>query len=94
VYVATKAYLRELSKVWATENSKFNISANTVSPSYMPTSFTWKMDERVVGQMKENHPLKKLLSPEEVAETVAFLATTSNHMNGMDIVLNAGMDIK
>ena len=44
--------------------------------------------------MIESHPLKKLLTVEEVAETVAYLASASPHINGVDIVLNAAMSLK
>jgi len=91
VYVANKAYLEKLTKVWASENAKFNISSNSVSPSFMQTNLTSGMDERVVEQIKENHPLKNLLTVDEVAETVSFLVNASNQINGIDIIMNAGV---
>jgi NAD(P)-dependent dehydrogenase (short-subunit alcohol dehydrogenase family) len=72
IYVANKAYLKMLTKVWATENSKFNITSNSISPSFMQTKLTSEIDFRIVSQLIENHPLKKLLTVEEVAETVFF----------------------
>lgn len=94
VYIANKAYLEELTKVWANENAKFNITSNSVSPSFMQTNFTSDVDERVVEQMISNHHLKKLLTVEEVAETVSFLTTASSHINGVNIVLNSVPNIK
>ena len=94
VYVANKAYLAQMSKVWASENTKYNITSNTVSPSFMQTNFTTSVDERIVEQMKENHPLKKLLTTGEVAESVFFLANASNQINGIDLVINAASDIR
>jgi len=91
VYVANKAYLEKLTKVWASENAKFNISSNSVSPSFMQTNLTAGIDERVVEQIKENHPLKNLLTVDEVAETVSFLVNASNQINGIDIIINAGV---
>jgi 3-oxoacyl-[acyl-carrier protein] reductase len=93
VYLANKAYLKQLSKVWASENSKYNITSNTVSPAFMLTGFTKDTDERVVDQITQGHPLKKILTTEEVADTVFFLASASDHMNGTDIVLNAATSI-
>ncbi|PWA03849.1 SDR family oxidoreductase [Flavobacterium psychrotolerans] len=60
----------------------------------MQTNLTATFDDRILDQMIENHPLKKLLTVEEVAETVLFLAHASNQMNGIDILLNAGATIK
>ena len=91
VYIANKAYLEKLTKVWAGENAKFNISSNSVSPSFMQTHLTAGIDERMVEQIKENHPLKSLLTVDEVAETVSFLVNASNQINGVDIVMNAGV---
>lgn len=94
VYIANKAYLEQLTKVWATENAKYNITSNSVSPSFMLTPFTDYVDERLIEQMIENHPLKKLLTVEEVAESVYFLLTATPHINGVNIVLNAATNIK
>lgn len=93
VYVASKAYLEQLTKVWATENIKFNITSNSISPSLMLTQLTGGMDERVIEQIVENHPLKKLLTPDEAAESVAFLINSGQQINGLNIVLNAGTNL-
>jgi 3-oxoacyl-[acyl-carrier protein] reductase len=94
VYVANKAYLEKLTKVWAAENVKYNITSNSISPSFMQTKLTSEVDERIIEQMLDNHPLKKLLTVEEVAETVLFLTNASSHINGIDIVMNSGASIK
>jgi 3-oxoacyl-[acyl-carrier protein] reductase len=93
-YVANKAYLGKLTKSWANENSKFNIASNSISPSFMQTGLTVDVDERVVEQMILNHPNKNLITPKEVAEAVMFLANAGNHINGVDILMNAGVNIK
>ncbi len=94
LYVANKAYLAELSRVWANENSKFNIISNTVSPAFMQTPATAAVDERVVEQMRNGHPLKQLLTTAEVAEAVAFLCTASQQINGIDIPINAAANMR
>jgi len=94
IYVANKAYLQQMAKVWASENNKYGISSNTISPSFMLTTFTGDTDERIVEQMTENHPLKKLLTTTEVAETVLYLVGASAQVNGIDIAINAATSIK
>ena len=47
IYISSKNYLKGLTKVWAVENVKFNISSNTISPSFMLTPHTLKMDQRL-----------------------------------------------
>jgi 3-oxoacyl-[acyl-carrier protein] reductase len=92
-YVAGKNYLLSLSKSWATENNRFNITSNCVSPSFMLTDFNQDIDERLIDDIKTTHPLGKLLLPDEVAVTVDFLTTCSQHINGVNIVMNAAMDL-
>lgn len=94
VYVANKAYLEMLFKVWATENIKYNITSNAVSPAFMQTAFTADTDERVIDQMTESHPLKKLLSAAEVADAVHYLAAASSQLNGVNLAINAGVNLK
>jgi len=94
VYVANKAYLAQLSKVWAAENAKFGITSNSVSPAFMETKLTASIDERLVEQMKDAHPLKSLLKVEEVAEAVSFLANAPTQINGIDMVINSASGIK
>lgn len=92
-YVANKSYLLSLSKSWAVENIKFNITSNAISPSFMLTELTVDTDDRIIEQMIENHPLKKLLKLTEVAETVEYFAKCSQQINGTNLIINAGNDI-
>lgn len=85
VYVANKAYLASLVKSWASENIKFNITSNSICPSFMATGFTKDVDERLIDQIKEKNPLKRLLTVSEVAEVVRFLTQVTPQMNGTDI---------
>jgi 3-oxoacyl-[acyl-carrier protein] reductase len=92
-YVAEKNYLLSLSKSWAVENISFNITSNCVSPTYMNTPINNDTDERIVEEMTKNHPLKKLLTTEEVAESVVFLSNCKQHINGTNLIINAGLDV-
>jgi 3-oxoacyl-[acyl-carrier protein] reductase len=92
-YVAQKSYLLSLCKSWAVENASFNITSNSISPSFMLTRLNNETDERVVEEMTHQHPLKKLLSPEEVAQSVYFLAHCSQQLNGSNMILNAASDV-
>lgn len=94
IYVANKAYLQSLVKSWATENSHFGISSNSVSPSFMLTNLTADVDDRILEQMTNSHPLKRLLTTNEAAEAVLYLSNASAQVNGIDIVLNAGVNLK
>ncbi len=92
-YVANKAYLLSMSKSWANELIRYNITSNSISPSFMLTGLTADTDERVVEQMITDHPLKKLLTTDEVADAVLFFANAPQHINGTNLLMNAGSDI-
>ena len=94
IYIANKAYMKMLTKVWANEYARFNISSNSISPSFMQTKMNENIDKRIVDQIINEHPLKRLLTKEEVAEGVLYLTHTSNQVNGIDIVMNAGANIR
>jgi NAD(P)-dependent dehydrogenase (short-subunit alcohol dehydrogenase family) len=92
-YVANKAYLLAMSKAWAAEYAKFNITANCISPTFMPTPLNADMDSRLVEEMKKSYPLQELLQPEEVAQTVHFLLKSTQQINGVNLLMNQGADI-
>ena len=92
-YVANKAYLLSLSRSWAVENVRFNITSNCVSPSMMKTSLTNHLDERQIQEIASANPLKRLVTPEEVADVVFFLASGSSQINGVNLLVNGGVDV-
>lgn len=93
MYTAEKAYLHSLVKTWAVENASFNITSNAISPSLMKTGLTSTFDERVIEQLESVHPLKSLLTTDEVAEAVDFLAFCSRQINGSNLIINAATDV-
>jgi 3-oxoacyl-[acyl-carrier protein] reductase len=93
-YVASKAYLESLSKSWAIENASLGITSNCISPSFMQTHLNHKLDERVLENMIASHPLKKILTVEEVADVVAFFIDATPQINGVNLVMNAAENIE
>ena len=93
LYAAEKEYLRALSKSWAIELKKYNVTSNSISPSFMLTALNQNTDERILGQMIDAHPLKKLLTPEEVASSVSFLVDSTQQINGINLVINAAENV-
>jgi len=92
-YVSEKSYLLSLCKAWATENARFGITSNCISPSTMITNFTKDVDERILDLLKSNNPTGRLLTPKEVAEAVAFFVKASPQINGVNLVINSATDI-
>ena len=81
-YVAEKAYLASLSKSWASENSRFHITANTVSPSFMSTGLTKDLDQRLIAGEAKN-----ALDPNVVAQKVSELLHGSDEVSGIDFMI-------
>ncbi len=89
-YIAEKNYLLAMSKSWASENVQFNIQSNCISPDFMDTPLNKGTDSRIKEEIIKSQPLKKLLTTEETAEIVRFLATAPPHLTGQNILLNNG----
>ncbi|MCE7995960.1 MAG: SDR family oxidoreductase [Roseivirga sp.] len=92
-YTASKAYMASIVKTIAAENVKFNITSNAVSPSLMKTGLLNILDERIVDSVEEGHPLKQLLPLTQVAEVVDFLTKSPSHLNGVNIPINAAVNV-
>lgn len=92
-YGAEKAYIEQMSKTWSKEYIKYGITSNCISPNFMQTNFTNDTDERVIEQLIDSHPLKEILKPEQVAKIVVSLLGMPKHVNGVNIPVNAGINI-
>jgi 3-oxoacyl-[acyl-carrier protein] reductase len=92
-YVANKAYLLSLSRSWSAESARYGITANCVSPSMMKTSLTSHLDDRQIEDVINNSPLRRLVTPDEVADAVFYLATASPQINGVNLLMNGGADV-
>lgn len=89
LYACNKAYLMKLSDVLNKEYTRYNITSNCILPAYMQTNFA-TVDERILEQMQMEHPLKKLLTVEEVAQAVKFFVDASQQVNGVKLLINGG----
>jgi NAD(P)-dependent dehydrogenase (short-subunit alcohol dehydrogenase family) len=87
-YTAEKMYLLAMHKSWAKENIQFNITSNCVSPDFMKTDLQQDIDERILEEMISKHPLKRLLTTDEVAEIIYFLISATQHINGENIIID------
>lgn len=93
VYAANKSYLLSMSKSWAIENARFNISSNCISPAFMKTNLTDALDARIIEKLEQAHPLGKLLLPDQVARAAVFFAESSVDFNGINMAVTAGNPI-
>ena len=91
-YSASKAGIVAFSKSLAIEYAKKNININCVSPGFIKTEMTEKINEEFRKSLINKIPSGKLGTGEDVSNCVAFLASDlSNYINGETIHVNGGM---
>jgi 3-oxoacyl-[acyl-carrier protein] reductase len=74
-YIATKAGVIGMTKVWARELGRFNIRVNAVAPGFTATEILSSMPEHILENMRARTPLGRLAHPREIANAYAFLAS-------------------
>tara|TARA_Y100000590_G_scaffold392934_1_gene470765 strand:- start:33 stop:770 length:738 start_codon:yes stop_codon:yes gene_type:complete len=91
-YAASKAGLVAMSKSFALEYGKKNINVNCVSPGFITTEMTNKIDQNYREILKSKIPLDRFGEPKDVANTVLFLCSNlSDYITGETIHVNGGM---
>ena len=91
-YSASKAGIVAFSKSLAIEYAKKNININCVSPGFIKTEMTDKINEEFKKTLLSKIPSGNLGTGEDVSNCVAFLASDlSNYINGETIHVNGGM---
>jgi len=74
-YVATKAGVIGMTKVWARELGRYNVRVNAVAPGFIATEILSSMPEKIIERMKARIPLGRMGQPRDVANAYLFLAS-------------------
>ncbi len=91
-YAASKAGIIAMSKSLAIEYGKKNITVNSVSPGFIISDMTAKISDEHTDLMKSRIPLNKFGTPEDVANSIAFLSSKlADYITGETIHVNGGM---
>jgi 3-oxoacyl-[acyl-carrier protein] reductase len=91
-YTASKAGIVAMSKSLAIEYSKKNINVNCISPGFIKTAMSDKIDDKFKEIIVSKIPSARLGEPEDIANAVLFLASDlSNYINGETLHVNGGM---
>ena len=91
-YAAAKAGMTGFSKSLASEVGSRGITVNCVAPGFIETDMTAKLPEDIKMQMLARVPLGRLGNVNEIAATVAFLASpNAAYISGETIHVNGGM---
>ena len=91
-YTASKAGIIAMSKSLAIEYAKKNINVNCISPGFIKTAMTDKIDEKFKEVIVSKIPSARLGDPDDVANAVLFLSSDqSDYINGETLHVNGGM---
>ena len=91
-YTASKAGIVAMSKSLATEYAKKNININCISPGFIKTAMTDKIDDKFKEVIITKIPSARLGEPDDIANAVLFLSSDqSNYVNGETLHVNGGM---
>ncbi|MCF8026296.1 MAG: SDR family oxidoreductase [Desulfobacteraceae bacterium] len=92
-YCISKAGINMLTKQMAMELGPYNVRVNAIAPRIVKTEFSkalWSNEKLMEAEYK-NTPLKNVSTPEEIAQSALYLASSAvNYMTGHIMVLNGG----
>jgi len=93
IYSATKAALNSITKSCALELAEYNIQVNAICPGYVATDLTYKNNSySQIEEKKNKAPIKRMLTPEEIADTVYNLVLNKT-LTGQIITVDGGLSL-
>jgi 3-oxoacyl-[acyl-carrier protein] reductase len=91
-YVATKAGVIGMTRVWARELGKYHIRVNAVAPGFIATEMVKAMPEKVLQTMVDHTPLGRMGQPEDIANAYIWLASdAASFVSGAVISVDGGV---
>lgn len=91
-YVASKAGVIGMTKVWARELGKRGITANAIAPGFISTEMIQGMPDKVLATMVEHTPVGRLGKPQDIAHAYLFLASKeASFINGTVLSVDGGL---
>jgi 3-oxoacyl-[acyl-carrier protein] reductase len=93
-YAASKFGVIGFVKTWARELGPKGVRCNAVAPGFISTSILRTIPDKVMKQMTERVPLKRLGTPQDIANVYAFLASDeASYINGAVIEVSGGLTV-
>ena len=93
-YVATKAGVIGMTKVWARELGRKGITANVVAPGFIATEMVKTIPEKVISMIEGNTPVGRMGKPEEIAAAYLFLSSDeAAFINGTTLNVDGGLTL-
>jgi len=90
-YVASKAAVLGMTRVWARELGRYNIRVNAVAPGWIRTRMTEGVPDKVIAKMMDWVSLRCMGEPEDIANAYLFLASDeSDYITGHVLSVDGG----
>ena len=91
-YVATKAGVIGMTKVWARELGRHGIRVNAVAPGFILTDMVLQMPEKVLQSMLTHVPIERMGQPRDIANAYLFLASDeASYISGVVLRVDGGV---
>jgi 3-oxoacyl-[acyl-carrier protein] reductase len=91
-YVATKAGVIGMTRVWARELGKYKIRVNAVAPGFIATEMVAGMPEKILQGMVARTPMGRMGMPEDIANAYVWLASdAASFVSGAVISVDGGV---
>ena len=91
-YVASKAGVIGMTKVWARELGKYHIRVNAVAPGFIATDMTKGMPEKIHAALLGHTPLGRMGQPEDIANAYVWLASdAASFISGTVLSVDGGV---
>ncbi len=91
-YVATKAGVVGMTKVWARELGRYGIRSNAIAPGFIATEILSNMPEKIIEGMISRTPLGRMGDPKDVANAYLFLASDeASFISGTTLRVDGGI---
>jgi 3-oxoacyl-[acyl-carrier protein] reductase len=93
-YAATKFGVIGFTKTWSRELGPKGVRVNAVAPGFVATPILSTIPDKVLQEMIDRVPLKRLGQPEDIANVYAFLASDdAAYINGAVLEVSGGMTV-
>ena len=91
-YVASKAGVIGMTKVWARELGKYKIRVNAVAPGFINTEMIASMPDKILQSMRDHTPLGRLGEREDIANAYLWLASdAASFITGTVLSVDGGV---
>jgi len=91
-YIASKAGVIGMTRVWARELGKYHIRVNAVAPGFIATEMVKAMPDKVLESMVDHTPIGRMGQPEDIANAYLWLASdAASFVSGAVISVDGGV---